>query len=291
MSNRFNFRIGLGLFVLSCGALPEMAQAKERYLEQVRTTLMLRASRCVTCHIKLDPALWEDEGLNYYGQRLKSVEGGSSSLADRMLLLDRLPNDDDDQNKTVSRPPVGEDGEQLGPDLDVDADGVPNWVEILAESNPGDKKDRPSDKRIERVQQVVSCKICHTANHVPGAIGRAANPHNELGELLALTDDPDDIKKRVTADERRSAAERVPILKRIAINKRKRPDGDRATYWERLRLMYLPIDKEKETSKKRLMSLRKQIIAQKSKRRRDPSLGVPKEGHELGFVEDAKGLD
>jgi len=284
-------RIAVVAVVLAAWLMPAPASAKEVYLEQVRTALMLRASRCTTCHIEKDQVFWQDGGLNYYGQRLKGLEGGASEpLTNRMLLLDRPPRDDD-PNATIALPPVGDDGVQLGPNLDVDGDGIENWVEILAEANPGDPDDKPSENRIKRVRFVMSCKICHTGNNLPGKLGREANPHNEFGELLAVTDDPTDRKRRVSPSERRSAAERVPILRRIALNEHVKPDGERATYWERLRLMYLPVDPDRKTNKKRLMKFRKHVIAQKSERRRDPTLGVPKEGHDIGFVEAAKELD
>ncbi len=292
MQTNASIRIAVASFVLVAGLLPISAPAKEVYLEQVRTALMLRASRCSTCHVDNDPVLWTDDGLNYYGQRLKSIEGGSSEpLSNRMILLDRPPQDSDDPNATVALPPVGDDGVQLGPNSDADGDGIENWVEILAEANPGDPDDKPSENRIKRVRYVMSCKICHTGNNLPGKIGREANPHNEFGELLAVTDDPTDRKKRVSPADRRSAAERVQILRRIAVNSHVKPEGERATYWERLRLMYLPVDPDRPTNKKRLMNLRKHVIAQKSERRRDPTLGVPKEGHEIGFVRAAEGLD
>lgn len=263
------------------------AWAKERHLEQVRVALIARAAHCSTCHLDKDQTFWEDGGLNPYGLRLRAL-GSGDSLADRIVRLDRKKDDDD--NNPATQIPLAE-GEEATPNNDVDGDGVPNWVEILAESNPGDKENKPSQKRIERVEQVVSCKICHEQINVAGKIGRSANPHNDFGDILALTNDPDDNEARVEADRRRRAAERIPILKRISFNKRKKPKGDKATYWERLRLMYLPTDESAKTSEKRLKEMRKQAVLQKNRLKRDPTLGIPEDHHVLGFLEDAEELD
>ena len=265
----------LGLAILLTA--PIVAVAKERHFEQLRTVLISRAARCKTCHLEADGT-----GFNAYGDRLKSLSP-DDSLGDRIAAMD-------------ADPPVGaSEAEQAERrrDQDVDQDGVPNWVEILAGSNPGDSEDRPRKKRAKRVERVIGCTLCHEANHLLGKQGLEANPHNEHGRLLAGTFIlPRSRRQPKTRDAILAAAERTPILKRLGKIRKKRPPKSKATYWQQIRLLHDPIDPEDKPTPKRLKAFKKRAALQRSRRKRDPTRGLDCEAHPLdGFLLDAKDLD
>lgn len=256
------------------------ADAKPRHLEQVRTTLVVRAIRCNSCHVSNDAEKWDGAGLNPYGERIQKV-APDEKLGERIALLDHGPHRDS----------VDEDKEQKEKDLDVDGDGVRNWIEIIAGSNPGDAKSKPAKDRIERVERVVGCNICHAETGIFGKRGLDANPHNDFGKLLAMTVDPKDAE-HVSDDELRRGAEALPILQRITFAKKKKAKGGNATYWEKLRLMREPANEDDNPSDKSLKSFRKRTARQRYKSKRDPTRGIDVEEHPLGgFLDDAKKLD
>lgn len=257
--------------------LPAEAWAKERHFEQLRVVLISRSARCVTCHTSADGA-----GLNAYGQRLHALPA-DDALADRIAALE-------------ADPPAGAseaERAEKARDRDIDGDGVPNWVEILAGADPASAEHRPKPKRAERITRVVSCKLCHTANHLPGKDGVAANPHNAFGELLATTFDLPRRRRRPKTDAAvRAAAERTPILRRLVKIRKKRPRKSRATYWQKIRLLRAPADPDDNPTSKALKRFKKKAAHQRSKRKRDPTRGLDCPAHRAdGFLRDADGLD
>ncbi|MCB9857879.1 MAG: hypothetical protein H6818_19525 [Phycisphaerales bacterium] len=258
-----------------------VAIAKERHLEQLRVALISRTARCATCHTSNDKKDWEGAGLNIYGKRLSEVSPGDA-LADRIALLEHGPGSTD----------AGAEAARKKQDQDIDGDGVPNWVEILARANPADPKNKPAPERIERVERVVTCNICHTQTHLPGKQGLEANPHNAFGLLLSETTRDKKDAASGSGPDRHRAAERVPILKRIELTRKKKPKGGKATYWEKLRLMRLPADDDDNPSKESLMSFRKRAAQQRSKKKRDPTRGMVAPAHNNdGFLQDCTALD
>lgn len=271
----------LGIIGVALLGVSRDAFAKKRHFEQVRVVLISRAAHCATCHMSNDKSDWDGAGLNIYGKRLHEISPGDP-LADRILMLEHGPTSRD----------TGAERERRERDRDIDGDGVPNWVEILARSNPADAAVKPSEKRIERVRRVVSCKICHIDTNLPGKRGLAANPHNAFGKMLSETTGSKGGNGNATAAERHRAAERIPILKRIELTMRKRPKGSRATYWEKLRLMRLPADEADQPSPRALKSFRKWAAAQRSKKKRDPARGMIDPAHDNeGFLQDCKRLE
>jgi len=272
------FHVLVSIVVLLAAA--QGAVAKPQHLEQVRTTLVARAARCASCHVSNDSEQWEGAGLNPYGQRLHDV-APDDALADRIARLDHGGRRDEPEEEKAQREK----------DRDVDGDGVPNWIEIIAGANPGDAKNKPPKNRIERVERVVGCNICHKENGIPGRQGLDANPHNEFGKLLAVTVDPKQDRPALESEIRRMA-ESLPIMKRITIVRKKKPKGSDATYWEKLRLMREPANHDDNPSGKSLKRFRKHAVRQHYKSKRDPTRGVDVEEHPLdGFLEDAKKLD
>ena len=261
----------LVVIILCSGA----ARGKERHLEQVRALLVSRTARCTSCHTDAD-----GKTLNAYGDRLAESTAGRS-LADRIVALDKEP----PLNATEAT-----EAKALA-DQDIDGDGVANWIEIIAETSPADADDKPGPKTAERIEAVVSCKLCHTKTNLPGE-GLEAAPHNLLGKLLARTFVRQKGKRSPRGKEAiREAAERTPILARLAEIRRKRPRGSKATYWERIRLLCPPADLNESPKLKPLTAFRKLAGRQKRKRTRDPNLGLDCKAHQAnGFLADAKRL-
>lgn len=244
---------------------------------------MTKSARCVTCHESP-----EGKGLNLYGQRLVILPI-ALNWSERLAALESEKPRDTSKDRVL--PPGMTDNQNAGPDRDVDGDGVPNWVEILAGSNPGNADDRPKKDRAASITEVVSCKICHTATGLPGE-GLEANPHNELGALLAKTYPKKQPRKPNSSEAIRLAAERTPILKRLVQIKTRRPKKSRATFWEKLRLLYAPADPASLPEMAEIKNFRKVIKAQRQPKTRDNTLGFEHSRHELdGFLLDAKGLD
>lgn len=254
---------------------------KERHLEQVRVVLIARAARCASCHVSNDKSEWEGQGLNIYGKRLGEISPGDA-LADRIAMLEHGPTSSDG----------GAEAARKKQDQDIDGDGVPNWVEILARANPADPKNKPAQARIERVERVVTCNICHTQTNLPGKQGLEANPHNTFGELLSETTREKPGATPGTERDKQRSAERIPILKRIELTRKRKPKGGKATYWEKLRLMRLPADEDDNPSKESLMSFRKRAARQRSKTKRDSTRGMVDPAHDNdGFLKDCVHLD
>ncbi len=256
---------------------PPAAWSKERHFEQVRVLLVSKAAKCTTCHTSA-----EGMALNEYGRRLHDLPG-DESLADRNAALE-------------AEQPVGAtDAErrQNLADQDVDKDGVPNWVEILAKANPADAHDKPKPKTAERIRRDIGCNMCHRANNLPGKQGLEANPHNELGKLLSETVPKTRGKARPKSpDAVRTEAERIPILTRLEMNRTKRPPRSKASYWQKIRLLHDATDPADNPSAKALSRLKQEARSQQSRGKRDPTLGLDCKAHPKdGFLLDAEKLE
>ncbi|MFQ5424017.1 MAG: hypothetical protein ACE5F9_08555 [Phycisphaerae bacterium] len=252
-------------------------EAKELHFARVRVLLMSKAARCTSCHADSKGA-----SLNAYGERLTALSH-DDPLADRMAALEAEPSVKADADAR----------RQAREDRDVDRDGVANWIEILANSNPADAKDTPNAETARRIERVISCKLCHRATNLPGE-GLEANPHNELGAFLAKTF----VRRRgrrapKDAEQVRSAAERTPILTRLSMIRKKRPKRSRATYWEKIRLLHAPADSHDTPSRAALRAFRKDAARQRRRKTRDAGRGLTSKAHGPdGFLLDVdKPLD
>lgn len=259
-------------------AAADTAFAKPEHLERVRVLLMTQKASCVSCHARADSA-----DLNPYGTALSDL-GKDEPLAERMLSLASLPR----------QRGGGQNAEATDPKQDIDKDEVPNWVEVLAGTNPGEKSSVPDAETRARIEAVVSCKICHVETNAPGQTEHQRNPHNELGKLLAKTSDPAGSRaprERSARGDRgargpRSGSESTPILKRIRLAAMKPGRGGKAGYWERLLLLYAPADSSPEPAADEVKQLRKFIRSQKSKKTRDETRGMGPHKPD-GFLRDA----
>jgi len=253
-------------------SLTTHVEAKELHFARVRVLLMSKAVRCTSCH-----ADSKGTSLNAYGERLTALSH-DDPLADRMAALET-----ESSVKADADP-----RRQARENRDVDRDGVANWIEILANSNPADAKDTPNAETARRIERVISCKLCHRATNLPGE-GLEANPHNELGALLAKTF----VRRRGRrtpkgAEQVRAAAERIPILTRLSMIRKKHPKRSRATYWEKIRLLHAPADPHDTPSRVALRAFRKDAARQRRRKTRDAGRGLTSKAHGPdGFLLDA----
>ncbi|HKQ47682.1 MAG TPA: hypothetical protein VJZ71_06415 [Phycisphaerae bacterium] len=270
--NYLLFVIGFGLSFL-VQVMP--ASAKERHYEQVRVLLISRMASCVSCHTTA-----AGNKLNTYGERI-AAQPKSMPLADRIARLERDAKGGRKQNGD----------ETAADDRDVDGDGVPNWVEILARKSPANAKDKPDAETAERIQSVVSCNICHKDGG-PGE-GRGRKPHNEFGELLAKTGRGAKGAPKAKDDrEARKSAERVSILARLLQVRTKKPKGSAATFWQRLRLLHAPADAIDKVTPEEVKKLKKEIAAIKREKKKTPKRGLDCKAHRNdGFLLDGEGLE
>lgn len=254
---------------------------KERHLDQVRTLLVVREARCTSCH-----ETQSGEELNAYGRRLARRPAGMR-WAERILQLERSDSRQDSggekREAQANRPST--------PDGDVDGDGVANWVEILAHTNPANKKDTPEAALAARITSAVSCRMCHTASKQQG-VGLEANPHNEFGALLARTIETKGSKRPTDPEAIRQQAEALPILRRLSLTKVKRPPKSAASYWQRIRLYRSTTDPSDAPTREAVQELKKEIARRKRGGRSSRPTGFEHPAHpEDGFLKDGKGLD
>ncbi len=257
------------------GALP--ALGRPGHFEHIRAALISKAALCTSCHVAADSG-----DLNAYGQQLHDLDS-ETPLADRIAELEGEPTR---ATAAGTRP-------ELNGQTDVDADGVANWVEILAKTNPSDGDDTPKEEAVDRIYNVVSCKVCHEAMNLPDKRGLAANPHNEFGGLLFKTFKLEKGEKRPKgADEVHQSAARTPILTRLAKVRKKKPKGSDASFWHQLRLLHAPGDSQDVPTSEELESFQADAKAQRKKATRDPNRGLSTKAHKLdGFLKEAKKLD
>ena len=239
--------------------MPAAAPGKEEHYAKVRVLLMTEKTRCTSCH-----ASATSKDLNRYGQALNEL-GAKEPLAERMAMLERGPRDADKPAQQARAKAL----------QDIDGDGVANWVEIMAGTNPADARDKPDPVLRERIEKVVSCSICHAGTNLPGATPLESNPHNELGKLLARAADPKD-RARTGGDPKalREAAERVPILKRFRLIAMKPTGSGRPSAWDKLVLFYAPADASATPTREEMKELREHRAQQKNPKTRDPNLGM-----------------
>jgi len=251
---------------LACGPGSASAWAKEDHFEQVKLRLIELNVRCTTCHPAADanpagdakpandtkpsgaagpagdaaPRVHE---LTLYGQRLADV-GESVPLAERVARMERrLP-----QILTA------EERREAALRVDVDGDGALNWVEILTGFDPSDGKSVPpvgdgATSLRGRVESVVSCKLCHTAD--ASELRRGDAPHNAFGEVLAALGkaatparpgQPAPGRGRPGSAPPAGAEPPSDILERLLKVQHLDADRDRARNWDEIASFHHPAD-------------------------------------------------
>jgi hypothetical protein len=204
-----SFATAVASLLLSGGAI-----GKPIHFEQVKSQLIASRIRCADCHVSRD-----DPTLTAYGKLIGDL-GAETPVADRVQETETsIPTTapDDVRQKAAGR-------------VDVDGDGIPNWVEILAGTNPSQTDSRnPSHDRIDRV---VSCQLCHESAQSGGGDGDRA-PHNAFGKALRGLG-----PKSVGADDRANH----PILPRLKSRERSDTDKDKIKDWDEVLLFHHPAD-------------------------------------------------
>ncbi|NOS99237.1 MAG: hypothetical protein HOP29_01265 [Phycisphaerales bacterium] len=195
--------------------LADVATGKPIHFEQVKSQLIASRIRCSDCHVSRD-----DQTLTAYGKLIGDL-GAGTPMADRVQEAETsVPTaaPDDVRQKAAGR-------------VDVDGDGILNWVEILAGTNPSQTDSRnPSHERIDRV---VSCQLCHESASSGGGDGERA-PHNAFGKALSGLGP----KSGGGGNDRANH----PILPRLKSRERSDTDKDKVKDWDEVLLFYHPAD-------------------------------------------------
>ncbi len=116
-----------GIFLLLV-ATASTAAAKETHFEKVKFELLQLYVKCTTCHTDDKGA-----GLTKYGQRLSAM-GKEAGVQERMRRMERRVSEE------LAQTEPGAENDRV----DIDGDGVLNWVEILCGSDPSDATSMPA---------------------------------------------------------------------------------------------------------------------------------------------------
>lgn len=144
-------RSGVICLLLTGGA--SSATAKETHFEKVKFELLQLYVKCTTCHADDKGA-----GLTKYGQRLSAM-GKEAGVQERMRRMERRVSEE------LAQTEPGAENDRV----DIDGDGVLNWVEILCGSNPSDAASVPAKSDIQGLAPV-------PANPTPAATAEPAEP-------------------------------------------------------------------------------------------------------------------
>jgi hypothetical protein len=231
---------GLASVVLTLAA--GSAAAKEGHLEDMKLALVETRITCATCHP--DP---EGRTLTDYGRRIADL-GAATSVQERVKEMERRP--------TEATLKLDAEGERRR--TDIDGDGVLNWVEILAGSDPSNAEDPPNRGKSPeftalrtKIETVVSCALCHVDAEVK-PIGADKAPHNPLGEALAKLAAP---KPGV----RPADAAPPPVMTRFKSLENVDTDKDKARNWHEIVTFHSPTDAADTPTDEELKAVRKML--------------------------------
>lgn len=192
-----------------------LASGKPIHFEQVKAQLIASRIRCTDCHVGR-----EDSMLTAYG-KLIGEQGSDLPLTDRVQEIESsvpATAPDDVRQKAAGR-------------VDLDGDGILNWVEILAGTNPSQTDSR--NAMHDRIDRVVGCQLCHESVASGGNAGERA-PHNAFGEAL----------KGLSPKSGGGGGERAnhPILPRLKSREKADTDKDKVKDWDEILLFSHPAD-------------------------------------------------
>lgn len=210
------FRTAMILFLLSA-----VSVAKPIHFEDLKFELITQNIRCTDCHTDT-----EDPALTPYGQHIAD-EGSDQSIQARVRTFEEslsLTASDDEKKEAADR-------------IDIDSDGITNWIELLANTNPSVADER--NKMHDRIERVISCKLCHVSVAAFPQPGRERAPHNAFGDSLK-----DDDSKRAKRRRRKSINADDDILARLKQSRRTDSDKDRIKDWDEITTFHHPADKD-----------------------------------------------
>jgi len=242
-----------GAFLVSSVFAADAVTAREPYLQRLKLRLAMEQIRCVDCHVSS-----ASEELNAYGREIARHGDKDAPFFDRWLEAEEPVSSIDDeaaQKKAKQR-------------LDVDGDGVPNWVELLAGSSPAEKKSvppQPEKERVtpmaERITEAIDCRLCHIRTDAPAGDGRSRAPHNAFGVELARLGELLEKRRlpRSTAEARGDTDyEPAPahILARLAHLEKRDADHDGVRNWDEIRLYHHPAERDDRPDREKIRALR-----------------------------------
>jgi hypothetical protein len=152
--------------------------------------------------------------------------------------------------------------------VDVDGDGVANWVEILAGTNPSSPDESVATH--ERIQRVISCNVCHTSVSQYAAPGEDRAPHNAFGDALEELGDQGGARRgarRGRGREQNRGADRdgpsEPIEPRLKRLKGRDTDRDKVKNWDEISVFHHPADPDDTPDEASVAAARERLRARR----------------------------
>ncbi len=246
---------GIGLIALIVLIAPWMVSqsvfAKPIHFESLKFELITQNIRCTDCHT--DSA---GPTLTTYGQHIAD-EGDDESIQARVRAFEGSP------SLTAS----DEQKQQSSDRIDIDGDGIANWIEILASTSPSAGNDRNDTH--SRIERVITCKLCHESVAAFPQPGRERAPHNAFGESLKNHDSgKSDRQNRGSGKARRrrkkSSDTGDDILIRLKKSRRTDADKDRVKDWDEITTFHHPADKTDTPPRDLVKQLKKHLRSRRN---------------------------
>jgi hypothetical protein len=252
------YRRGSRLAPVVAALVSASAHAKEAHFDAVKFRLISEHIRCTHCHVSR-----EDTSFTPYGQKIAEL-GKTLSVPERVRQLE------------AEVPAIATDAERAAAQarLDIDGDGVANWIEILSDRDPSVKAPvpaAPADGSVPLVQQVtalVKCTLCHIRVDAVAGPGKSRAPHNPFGKSLTEFDAKG---RRVRGTAAKQAdAEDVNILKRLDAVANEDADRDEVPNWTEVRTFHHPADAADKPAAVEIKALRQN---EAERRKQDEGFG------------------
>jgi hypothetical protein len=236
-----------------------MVRGMEAHFEAVKFKLLGEHIRCTHCHASRD-----DTTLTLYGQKIAEM-GKAWSVPERVRRHEKeIP-----ANANETEHAAGQSR------LDVDGDGVPNWIEILSDHDPSVKETVAEGAAadsgappVERVTALMKCTLCHIRVDAVAGPGKSRAPHNAFGKSLTEFDAKG--HRLHGAAAKQADAEDVEVLKRLDLIANEDADGDQAPNWTEIRTFHHPADATDKPTPAEIKALRQ---SEAERRKQDESFG------------------
>ncbi len=252
------------LIALHHPASQQDATAKPIHFETLKLQLIEQHIRCDTCH-----ASRQDQTLSSYGT-LIADEGAETPITRRVRTVEaELSSTASDATRKAEAPRI-----------DLDGDTIPNWVEILAGTNPSQPNERTDTH--EQILRVISCKLCHTSISKRSQPGKNRAPHNAFGALLEKAGNKErngkgrkgkNRKGRSQAGRNRNTQDSdatIPIAPRLKKAHRRDTDRDKVKNWDEIITFHHPADQDDTPSEEEVKSAKEK---QRTRRKEDEGFG------------------
>ncbi|HEY3244605.1 MAG TPA: hypothetical protein VGM03_14790, partial [Phycisphaerae bacterium] len=236
-----------------------MVRGMEAHFEAVKFKLLGEHIRCTHCHASRD-----DTTLTLYGQKIAEL-GKDLSVPERVRRHEReIPANANAAERAAAQAR-----------LDVDGDGVPNWIEILSGRDPSVKEPGPEGAAaegaappVERVTSLMKCTLCHIRVDAVAGPGKSRAPHNAFGKSLTEFDAKG--HRLHGAAAKQADAEDVEILKRLDLIANEDADADQFPNWTEIRTFHHPADAADKPTPAEIKALRQN---EAQRRKQDEGFG------------------